>query len=102
MRLRLAAVNDLIAPEGKYHQNCRNEYSYSTSKTKKEAENTDIAFLFLCKELEYAAEQKKTGSSTFGRLAAISGHSFGNRGIYSPVVFQSWNIVQKKIGAKSG
>ena len=59
MRLRLAAVNDLIAPEGKYHQNCRNEYSYSTSKTKKEAENTDIAFLFLCKELEYAAEQKK-------------------------------------------
>lgn len=58
MRLRLVAVNYLIAAEGKYHQNCRNEYSYSTSKTKKESDNTDIAFLFLCKELEYAAEKE--------------------------------------------
>jgi hypothetical protein len=73
MQLRLAGVNDLIAAEGKYRENCRSEYSYSTSKTNKESENTDIAFIFLCNELQYAAE--KTGSSTIGHLAAISGHS---------------------------
>jgi hypothetical protein len=60
MRVRLAGVNDLIAAEGKYHENCRNDYSYSTSKTKKESENTDIAFIsLLCNELQYAAEKEQ-------------------------------------------
>ncbi len=59
MRIRLAGVNYLIAAEGKYHQNCRNDYSYNTSKTKKEAKNTDIALIFLCKELQYAAENEQ-------------------------------------------
>ena len=59
MRVRLAGVNDHIDAEGKYHQNCRNDYSYSTSKTKKESVNTDIAFIFLCNELQYAAEKEQ-------------------------------------------
>jgi hypothetical protein len=47
MRIRLAGVNDLITAEGKYRQNCWNDYSSNTSKTKKESKNTDIAFIFL-------------------------------------------------------
>ena len=55
--VRLADVNDLIAAEGKYHLVCLRAFERSTSKTKKECVETDLAFSWLCKELENAAEK---------------------------------------------
>lgn len=40
----LAGVNDLIAAEGKYHLACLRAYERSTSKTKKDCTETDLAF----------------------------------------------------------
>ena len=55
--VRLADVNDLIAAEGKYHLVCLRAFQRSTSKTMKECVETDLAFSWLCKELENAAEK---------------------------------------------
>ena len=49
LRFRLAGVSDLIAAKVKYHKNL-------TSKSKKESQKTDIAMIFICSELHFAAE----------------------------------------------
>eukprot|EP00112_Aurelia_sp_Birch-Aquarium-sp1_P026470 Seg940.1 transcript_id=Seg940.1/GoldUCD/mRNA.D3Y31 product="hypothetical protein" protein_id=Seg940.1/GoldUCD/D3Y31 len=51
----LADVNDLIASEGKYHLSCLAAFDRATERTKKESEKADLAFIWLCKELEQAA-----------------------------------------------
>ncbi len=56
MRVRLAGVSDLIAAEGKYHKKCLAAYKYQTGKKKEESKKTDIALIFLCSELRYAAQ----------------------------------------------
>ena len=52
MRLGLAGVNDLIAAEGKYHNESLNAFKYDTHKTKKECETIDLAMIFLVQELK--------------------------------------------------
>ena len=59
MRVRLAGVNDLMAAEGKYHNKCRSAFNYRAQKNKLESEHTDVAMIFLCSELTYAAEQNQ-------------------------------------------
>ena len=53
--VRLADVNDLIASEGKYHLGFLESFDRATERTKKESEKADLAFFWLCKELEQAA-----------------------------------------------
>ena len=55
LSVRLADVNDLIASEGKYHLSCLTAFGRATERTKKESEKADLAFIWLCKELEQAA-----------------------------------------------
>lgn len=55
--LRLAGVIDLIAAEAKYHLPCLSKSNRSTSKTKQESANTDLAMIWLCQELHQAAEK---------------------------------------------
>ena len=60
MRVRLAGVSDLIAAGGKYHKKCLSTYKYHTGKNKEECQTTeDIAMIFLCSELHYAAEHNR-------------------------------------------
>lgn len=59
MRVRLAGVSDLTAAEGKYHKRCLSAYQYHTGKNKEESKNTDIALIFLCSELRYAAKSNQ-------------------------------------------
>ena len=53
--VHLADVNDLIAAEGKYHLVCLRAFEQSPSK--KECVESDLAFSWLCKELENASEK---------------------------------------------
>lgn len=62
--LRLAAVIDLIAAEAKYHLTCLRAFIRSTDKTKQEmhknsenSDNPDLAIIWLCKELQQAADK---------------------------------------------
>ena len=55
--LQLAGVIDLIAAEAKYHLPCLSAFNRSTSKTKQESANTDLAMIWLCHELQQAAER---------------------------------------------
>ena len=48
-----------MAAEGKYHNKCRTAFNYRTQKNKQESEHTDVAMIFLCTELTYAAEQNQ-------------------------------------------
>ena len=54
---RLAGVIDLIAAEAKYHLPCLSACNRSTSKTKQESANTDLAMIWLCQELHQAVEK---------------------------------------------
>ena len=55
--LRLAGVIDLIAAEAKYHLPCLRAFNRSTAKTKQDASvDNDLAMVWLCNELQYAAE----------------------------------------------
>ena len=53
--LRLAGVIDLIAAEAKYHLTCLRAFTRSTAKTKQESDKTDLAIVWLCKELQESA-----------------------------------------------
>ena len=55
--LRLAGVIDLIAAEAKYHLPCLSTFNRSTSKTKQESANTDLAMIWLCQELHQSADK---------------------------------------------
>lgn len=55
--IRLSGVIDLIAAEGKYHLPCLSAFNRSTSKTKQESANTDLAMIWLCQELHQSAEK---------------------------------------------
>ena len=55
--LRLAGVIDLIAAEAKYHLKCLRAFTRSTIKTKQDSENTDLAMVWLCKELHHSADK---------------------------------------------
>lgn len=55
--LRLAGVIDLIAAEAKYHLPCLSAFNRSTSKTKQESANTDLAMIWLCQELHQSADK---------------------------------------------
>ena len=55
----LSGINDLIAAEAKYHKSCMRSFEYSSQKVKSErtTTNTDIAMIFLTKELQYASNK---------------------------------------------
>ena len=56
--LRLAGVIDLIAAEAKYHLPCLQAFKKSTNKNKQDSStDNDLAMVWLCKELQYAAEK---------------------------------------------
>jgi hypothetical protein len=55
--LRLAGVTDLIAAEAKYHLPCLRAFTRSTTKTKQVAADTNLAMVWLLKELHYVAEK---------------------------------------------
>ncbi|KAJ8886123.1 hypothetical protein PR048_012332 [Dryococelus australis] len=57
--IRLAGVIDLIAVEAKHHLNSLRRFTRSTSKTKQVSSNTDIALIWLCKELHQAADKER-------------------------------------------
>lgn len=57
MSIRLAGVIDLIAAEAKYHLACLSAFTRSTTKTKQETNKTDLAMLWLCKELHQSADK---------------------------------------------
>ena len=59
MRVRFAGVSDLMAAGEKYHKRCLSAYQYHTGKNKEESKNTDIALIFLCSELRYAAKSNQ-------------------------------------------
>ena len=55
--VRLAGVIDLIVAEAKYHLTCLRAFTRSTTKTKQDSDNTDIAMVWLCNELQQSAEK---------------------------------------------
>ena len=55
--IRLAGVIDLIAAEAKYHLTCQRAFTRSTTKTKQDLDNTDLAMLWLCNELHQSADK---------------------------------------------
>ena len=55
MSVHLANLNDSIASEGKYHLICLRGFERKIVKIKKGSSVHDLAFLWLCNELEYAA-----------------------------------------------
>lgn len=55
--LRLAGEIDLIAAEAKYHLTCLRAFTRSTTKTKQDSDNTDLAMVWLCKELHQSADK---------------------------------------------
>jgi len=48
---------DLIAAEAKYHLTCFRIFDRSTTKAKPDSVSTDIAMIWLCKELHKAADK---------------------------------------------
>ena len=57
LRIRLAGVTDLIASETKYHLTCFSAFKRSSEKAKQNTSDTDLALVWLCQELEYAAHK---------------------------------------------
>lgn len=55
--VRVSAISDLIAAEGKYHPNCYKRFLKNATKTKDDSRGTDLAMSWLIKELKYSAEQ---------------------------------------------
>ena len=49
--IHLAVVIDSIAAEAKYHLTCLSAFTRYTSKTKEESTSTNLAMIWLCKEL---------------------------------------------------
>jgi len=54
---RLAGVIDLIAAEAKYHLTCFRTFDRCTTKAKQDSASTNIAMIWLCKELHEAADK---------------------------------------------
>ena len=57
LRVRLAGVSDLIASETKYHWACFSALKTLSEKAKQDTNDTDLALVWLCQELEYAADK---------------------------------------------
>jgi hypothetical protein len=57
VRVRLSGVSDLIAAEAKYHLPCLSAFNRYAEKAKREVKETDQVLVWLCEELEYAAEK---------------------------------------------
>ena len=55
--IRLAGVIDLIAAEDKYHLTCLSAFTRYTFKTKEESTDTELAVIWLGKELHQAADR---------------------------------------------
>jgi len=58
IHLRLAGVIDLIAAEAKYHPTCFRIFDRSTTKAKQDLVSTDIAMIWLRKELHEVADKR--------------------------------------------
>lgn len=56
-RVRLAGVCDLIPAEAKYHLPCLSAFKRNAEKVKLETRESDLAMIWLCDELEYAADK---------------------------------------------
>lgn len=50
---RLAGISNLITAEAKYHLSCFNAFKRSRDKTKSEMKETDLALVWLSKELKF-------------------------------------------------
>jgi len=57
LRVRLPGVCDLIAAEAKYHLPCLSAFKRNAEKAKLETKESDLAMIWLCEELEYAADK---------------------------------------------
>jgi len=57
LQVRLAGVCDLIAAEAKYHFPCLSAFKRNAEKAKLEMKESDLAMIWLCEELEYAADK---------------------------------------------
>ena len=57
VRVRLAGMCDLIAAKAKYHLPCLSSFKRSSEKAKLETKESDLAMIWLCEELEYAANK---------------------------------------------
>ena len=57
LRVRLAGVCDLIAAEAKYHLPCLSAFKRNAEKAKLQTKESDLAMIWLCEELEYAADK---------------------------------------------
>ena len=55
--IRLADVSDSITSEAKYHLACFSRFKRSVENARKAAKDTDLAMVWLCQELENAAEK---------------------------------------------
>ena len=55
--VRLAGVCDLIAAEAKYHLPCQSAFKRNAEKARLETKESDLAMIWLCEELEYAADK---------------------------------------------
>ena len=78
--LHRAGINDLKAAEAKYHLICLRPFTRSTTKTRKAAKDSDLAMVWLCKELQNAAEngqvlQLNDVWDRYVKLAEESGNS---------------------------
>lgn len=57
LRVRLAGVCDLIAAEEKYRLLCLSAFKRNAEKARLETKESDLAMIWLCEELEYAADK---------------------------------------------
>ena len=60
MIILLAGVSDLMASETKYHLACFSACKRSSEKAKQDTNDTDLAFVWHCQELEYVAHKGHT------------------------------------------
>ena len=53
----MAGECDLIAAEAKYHLPCLSAFKRNAEKARLETKESDLAMIWLCEELEYAADK---------------------------------------------
>ena len=69
----LAGVNDLIAAGAKYHLKCLSAFFESTSRAKKNFEDSNIELIWLCNELHFVqAKDRYSNMIQFGTDMLIS------------------------------
>ena len=100
VRLRVEACN-LIAAGAKYHLACFAFFPRSTEKAKSAPSGTELALIWLCKELKYAAEKSHLIELTdaWERYVALAGGGGGGRNRNSCIFHQPKNDFRRQVAS---